>query len=424
MFVVRVIDERSGPKAIVRSGWFLSTICRMRFSRTGANGRHCHLARGCDGHFRQTLLHTDLPGGERHDPSRYPRCCSDEKFVYTIKVENPQSQRSDLMKMLKGVKLGLASVAVLGLAACSAGGTGETPQASDPGTPASAGALAMSFGGLDITIWVDVLAEMKPIIEEAGFEFLSDDPQWDVQRQAANWDAWLARGDVRAIMAFPVQADALVPVTQRALDANVPIFGYTTKWEGVQCALLTDPVKDGYLLGESAADWISENGGDSGVKVAVMSDREADLTRGRTEGIVAAIEELAPNAEIFELPGLSREVGLSNAQAQLAAHPDTTIWLSVSNDNIQGAYQALANAGVAPDDGGYLLGSLDVTNETLDIIKTPMSIWRVAFAFPTKELAMANAGLLISAGRGESCSDYTITPKAVTAANADEYYAG
>ena len=325
--------------------------------------------------------------------------------------------------MFKKLKLAVASASVLILAACSAGGT--TPEAQEaPESEASGGALAMSFGGLDITIWVDVLAEMKPIIEEAGYEFLSDDPQWDVQKQAANWDAWLARGDVKAIMAFPVQADALVPVTQRALAAGVPVFGYTTKWDGVECALLTDPVKDGYLLGETAAAWISENGGAAGMKVAVMSDREADLTRGRTEGIVAALEELAPEAEVFELPGLSREVGLTNAQAQLAAHPDTNIWLSVSNDNIQGAYQALANAGVAADDEGYLLGSLDVTNETLDIIKSPASIWRVAFAFPTKELAKANAGLLISAAKGETCVDYVITPKAVTADNADEYYAG
>lgn len=330
------------------------------------------------------------------------------------------------MNLLSKMKILLASTAVLSLAACAGGNNSATGGGGeeDAASSDSNGALAMSFAGLDITIWVDVLAEMEPIINEAGFEFLSDDPQWDVQTQASNWDAWLSRGDVKAIMAFPVQADALVPVTERAVDSGVPVFGYTTKWEGVECALLTDPVKDGYLLGENAANWMSENGGDEGLKVAVMSDREADLTRGRTEGIIAALEELAPNAEVYELPGLSREVGLSNAQAQLAAHPETSVWLSVSNDNIQGAYQALGNAGVSPDDPEYLLGSLDVTNETLDIIKSPDSIWRVAFAFPTKELAKANAELLISAGRGEQCSDYTITPKAVTAENADEYYAG
>lgn len=328
------------------------------------------------------------------------------------------------MKIISKLKLGLASAAVLSLAACSAGPAPAPVEDVGSAGTESGGALAMSFGGLDITIWVDILTEMEPIINEAGFEFLSDDPQWDVQRQASNWDAWLARGDVKAIMAFPVQADALVPVTKRALDAGVPIFGYTTKWEGVKCALLTDPVKDGYLLGENAANWMAANGGDAGMKVAVMSDREADLTRGRTEGIIAALEELAPNAEVYELPGLSREVGLTNAQAQLSAQPDTNVWLSVSNDNIQGAYQALVNSGVSPTDPGYLLGSLDVTNETLDIIKTPQSIWKVAFAFPTKELAQANAGLLISAGRGEPCVDYTITPKTVTAENADDYYAG
>ena len=303
-----------------------------------------------------------------------------------------------------------------------AAASGASSEASAAGSPEKC-ALAMSFGGLDITIWVDELKQMKEMVEAAGCEFLSDDPQWDVQRQAADWDAWLARGDVKAIMAFPVQADALVPVTKRALDAGVPVFGYTTKWDGVECALLTDPVKDGGLLGSEASKWIKETFGDKPVKVAVMSDRESDLTRGRTEGIIAALGKDAPNAEIFELPGLSREEGLTNAKGQLTAHPDTNVWLSVSNDNIQGAYRALMDSGVKPDDPNYEFGSLDLTNETLDILKQPNTIWRIGFAFPTAELAKANADLLIGASTGASCKDYVITPKRVTAANADEYYA-
>lgn len=328
------------------------------------------------------------------------------------------------MQISSKIKVGLASVAVLSLAACSGGQPGPSSQGEESTDSGTSGAVAMSFAGLDITIWVDILAEMEPMINEAGLEFLSDDPQWDVQTQASNWDSWIARGDVKAIMAFPVQADALEPVTQRANEAGIPIFGYTTKWAGVECALLTDAFDDGVLLGENAVAWMSENGGPAGMKVAVMSDRESDLLGGRTEGIIAALEELAPDAEVFELPGLSREVGLNNAEAQLAAHPDTNVWLSVGNDNVQGAYQALSNAGVGADDPNYMLGSLDVTNETLDIIKLPDSIWRVAFAFPTKELAKANADLLIGAARGEVCSDYLITPKPVTAENADTYYAG
>lgn len=328
---------------------------------------------------------------------------------------------------------GAIVVASVALASCSGGtssSSGSEPAAASGAASEAAAAggsdkcaLAMSFGGLDITIWVDELKQMKEMVEAAGCEFLSDDPQWDVQRQAADWDAWLARGDVKAIMAFPVQADALVPVTKRALDAGVPVFGYTTKWEGVECALLTDPVKDGALLGSEASKWIKETFGDKPVNVAVMSDRESDLTRGRTEGIIAALEKDAPNAEIFELPGLSREEGLNNAKGQLTAHPDTNVWLSVSNDNIQGAYRALMDSGVKPDDPNYEFGSLDLTNETLDILKQPNTIWRIGFAFPTAELAKANAELLIGASTGAACKDYVITPKRVTAENADEYYA-
>jgi hypothetical protein len=53
----------------------------------------------------------------------------------------------------------------------------------DEGGGESKGAIAMSFGGLDIPIWNDMLGIMEPQIEDAGYDFLTDDPQWDIQPQ-------------------------------------------------------------------------------------------------------------------------------------------------------------------------------------------------------------------------------------------------
>ena len=103
--------------------------------------------------------------------------------------------------------------------------------------------------------------------------------------------------------------------------------------------------------------------GQRAVGILVHPDRGLD--------VVAA---MAVGGELQE-PALSREDGYNAAKQQLTAHPDTTIWLSYSNDNMKGVYKALTDAGVANDDPSYFLAGMDVTNEDLDLIQLPNSIY-------------------------------------------------
>lgn len=313
----------------------------------------------------------------------------------------------------------LAAASTLGLAACGS----QQEAGSEGSSGGSAGALAMGFAGNDITIWNDQIKMMQPLIEQAGYKFLTDDPQWDVQRQVADWDAWVQRGDVKAIMGFPVQSDAMVPVTQRATAAGITVLGYAVKWPGVKYGTVIDAKKDGELLGAAAGEWVTQKyAGQSSVPVALIADKTSDLGKGRTEGIVEALTAAAPNTKISVLPGISREEGNANAKSQLIADPNTRIWLGTSNDNTAGAYQALLDSGVAADDSRYLVGSLDATNDTLDIIKQPGSIWACGFILPAKALAESNAQLLIAAAKGEQLKDNVLTSTRITADNVDSFY--
>ncbi len=319
---------------------------------------------------------------------------------------------------------GVAAVALGAAAALLLSGCTTSAGAESVDTAVdSKGAIAMGFAGMDITIWNDQLKFMEPIIEDAGYEFLTSDPQWDVQKQVSDWEAWIQRGDVKAIMGFPVQSDAMVPVTAKATAAGIPVLGYATRWEGTTAGTIIDSYEDGYLVGEAAAEWINENKADEAeVPVAVVADKTSDLGKGRTEGIIAALEEIAPNVKVYELPGISREEGNSAAKSHLVAVPDTQVWVGTSNDNTAGAYQALLDSGVAKDDANYYVGATDATNETLDVIKIPNSIWRGGFILPAKVLAESNADLLLRAAAGEKVTDNVITSTRVTSENADEFY--
>jgi len=98
-----------------------------------------------------------------------------------------------------------AGALACGLAACGGDDGGAANGSGDKG------AVAMSFGGSTIALWNDEIELMRPMIQKAGYKFLVDDPQFKVQKQVQDWQSWIAQGEVKAIMGWPIQVDALVP---------------------------------------------------------------------------------------------------------------------------------------------------------------------------------------------------------------------
>jgi ribose transport system substrate-binding protein len=289
---------------------------------------------------------------------------------------------------------------------------------------AQEGSVAMSFGGSTIELWNDIIVQMEPALAAEGYRLITHDPQFRVEQQVQDWRAWIAQGDVKAIMGWPINADALVPVTRQAQDAGIPVIGYAASWEGVSAALLTTPEQDGRDIAKYAVEWVKEKHGDAAVKVGLLSDEQNDLTRLRVEGIEKEISENLPNAQIFKLSSISREEGYNAARQQMTAHPDTTVWLSYSNENLKGAYKALIDNGIAADDPNIFMAAMDVINEDLDMIKIPGSIYRMAFAFRSETLAKVNTALLLAGARGEPLEDQYVRPELVTPETADGFYVG
>lgn len=292
------------------------------------------------------------------------------------------------------------------------------------GAAAQEDAVAMSFGGSTIELWNDIIVQMEPALAAEGYRLITHDPQFRVEQQVQDWRAWISQGNVKAIMGWPINADALVPVTRQAQEAGIPVIGYAVSWEGVSAAMLTTPEQDGRDIAKYAVEWVKEKYGDEPVKVGLLSDEQNDLTRYRVEGIENEISENLPNAQIFKLASVSREEGYNAARQQLTAHPDTTVWLSFSNENLKGAYKAMLDNGVALDDPNIFMAAMDVINEDLDMIKIPGSIYRMAFAFRSETLAKVNTALLLAGARGEPMEDQFVRPELVTPETADNFYVG
>ncbi|MFS0732200.1 substrate-binding domain-containing protein [Microbacterium sp. 1P10UB] len=319
-----------------------------------------------------------------------------------------------------------AMVSVLVLTGCTnlaaSSGSSAAPAPADSGS-SDKGAVALSFGGLDIQVWNTLLDKVGTSVEAAGYEFLSDDPQWDLQTQISDWESWIARGDVKAIMGYPVQSDSMVTVTQQAQQAGVQVLGYASAWEGTSAAVLIDNRNDGIHLGESMGEWVNDKyGKDAEVPVALLGYWDTDLGRERSEGIVEGLKNVGANVSITEHSVISLDDGYKAAQNQLAAKPDTKIWLSMGNDPALGAYQALLDSGVNPQDPDVTLGSIDATDEILDIVKDPQSFWRILYSPNLQDIADAMSALLIASAGGTELSDTTLASERVTADNIDTFY--
>lgn len=309
----------------------------------------------------------------------------------------------------------LTAAAALALTGCSSDGSGG----GDSDT--SKGAVAMSFAGLDIQIWNDMLPFMKTVVTDSGYEFVTDDPKWDVNTQVSDWESWIVRGDIKAIMGYPAQSDAMVAVTQQANDAGIPVLGYGSTWDGVKAAVVLDHKADGLKAGERAAEWIKEKYGDEKVDVAFLGYPDTDLGRLRGEGMMEALKAANLNLNINEHKVLNLDDGYAAAQTQLNAFPDTKVWLAIANDPALGAYQALVDSGVSPTDDSMLLLNLDATDAELKIIAQKDSFWRYAFIPVTRQIAEANAKMLVDAANGDPVEDKVVPTVEVTSENAEQY---
>lgn len=318
--------------------------------------------------------------------------------------------------------ISLAMLGALGLGAALTGCSAANDGGDNGGAAAGDnGAIAMSFPGLDIQIWVDMLDYMEPKVEAAGYEFLSDDPQWNIQNQVQSWESWVQRGDLKVLFGNPVQVDSVQAVTDQATAAGIPVIGYSTEWEGTQAALLIDNYQDGLTLGREAGEWIVEKYGDEQVPVFLFSYYENDLGIDRSNGIKDGLAEAGANVEIAETSALSIQDGMDGATNQLSANPDTKVWLSVGSDQMIGAYRALLDNGVAADADDYLLGALDATNESLEIIQEPNSIWRLGYILPATMLSDHILDLVLGAAAGEEVETITVASTEVTPENASEF---
>lgn len=277
---------------------------------------------------------------------------------------------------------------------------GESVEAAEK----SKGIIALSTGFSTIDFLVETNKHLKYMLEDAGYEVLIHDPGFDSTKQLNDWETWISMG-VKGIIAWPNNIDAAVPITKKAAAAGVKVVSMAPYWEGIHSQTITPNYETGYIGGKMCAEWMQKTFGGAPVKAAVMRSEDPHFDE-RGQGYAAGIKENYPQAEVLEFYAFNgRDEIYQKVSSLLVAHPDLKIVMGGTTE-IMGAYSALLDAGVAPDDPEGYVQSFDVSNEILSIMDIPNSIWRENLFFHPADWSICCASLILNAIEGGPSIDF------------------
>jgi ribose transport system substrate-binding protein len=226
---------------------------------------------------------------------------------------------------------------VMGLSTLSAAGQ------RDKNKPLTIQMIVMSINS---EYWLNVKAGSEAELSKVGGRLIYTGPSidGDIQGQI-NMVENAISSKVDGIILIPLDSDALVPVVQRAIGAEIPtvIVDGPVNWDGVTSYIATDNVAASKLAMETLFQLINNRG-----KVAIINALAGIPSNdGRNIGASEAVKN-SPNVQLLEiLRGPDQAAALQNAENLLTANRDLAGIFSAYDRGAIGAGQALNNAGLS-----------------------------------------------------------------------------
>ena len=220
----------------------------------------------------------------------------------------------------------------------------------------------MVFTCQDLTnpVWAAVGESLKEICADAGVDVSVMDCGADSATQISQMENFIEEG-VDVIAIHPNEINALEPIMQSAMDAGIKVFCWDENSDCADVSWLIENYDLGYLIGTEAANWINEKF-DGSCEVAIMDYPLYPLIVERANGIIAAIEELAPEAEIVaQESAVNAAEAMPKVETILQAHPDVKVIACIGDGSAIGANEAVKAAGLATEDFGIF--ACDATDE-------------------------------------------------------------
>lgn len=269
-------------------------------------------------------------------------------------------------------------------------------------------------------------SKMSQIIEdyckEKGVECMITDENHDVNKQISSFENFIASG-CTAIMAVAFDPDGISDIAKQASEKGIYVMTYDGIVDGAQGSLNLDNYVYGYQTGQMAAEWINSNPElkeQEVVEVGVFDYPDIPLIIDRAKGIVDALTELAPNAEVVaqQKAGVGDE-GNIQAENFLAAHPNIQVICGINDTGVLGAYEVFKSQGKEGDNYGFF--GADGDPQALQLINDN-TMYRGTVMSGAYDAIPGAIDILIAASQGEEVDGTIIyDTQPVTIDNVSEF---
>ncbi len=243
---------------------------------------------------------------------------------------------------------------------------------SDTGAEETAAAndeIKIGFSIQDISnpVWANMWEHMQDEAKTLGATITLSDAQADPNKQIAALENFIEAGyDVLIVHCF--DAESAVDVLQRAKEAGIKIIAYDTYVELADSYFGLDNFEVGKMIAKNASVFIKDKFGDNEVEVGVCNYPLNQVCLDREQGILAGLEEYAPNAKVVASAqaGYVQE-GIEVGENFMQAHPNMKVVVGIDDAGLLGFYESVVAAGKQADDFGMF--GIDALPEALELIK-------------------------------------------------------
>jgi ribose transport system substrate-binding protein len=233
---------------------------------------------------------------------------------------------------------GALAVAGPVLAAC---GTTK-PSGSGGGSKPSGNRKKIGFSQPDTSasIWAPLMAGAKKECEARGYELLESHANSQLDAQLAEIQTWIGEG-VGAIVALPLDNNAIIPLIHKAQSAGVKFLDYSDNaLPGVDGWVIFDNLQGAKLVGDYAGQWVNKNLGGK-AQVALLTHQIQLTGKQRIGGCVRALQAVAPGAKVVaQHEGVLSPDTFPAFQSMLQAHPDINVAICIADEGCEGVLRA------------------------------------------------------------------------------------
>ncbi|AQP45992.1 hypothetical protein RPIT_03300 [Tessaracoccus flavus] len=197
--------------------------------------------------------------------------------------------------------------------------------------------------------------------EEAGVEVTIVSAQEKADTQLGQVENFISQG-VQGIIVIPVDTDAAGPMTEKAMDADIPL-AYVNRRPADLPAGVPYVGSDSLVSGILEMEALAELAGGKGKVGILQGDPANEAARLRTQGCKDVVAEYPDMEVVREQAGnWYREKGLQITENWIQSGDEIDIICANNDEMALGAIQALKNADMLDD---VLVGGVDATADAL-----------------------------------------------------------